>query len=123
MEWSWSWFSFIVGAVAAPVALAACLVVGALVQRLTSTNHGSSSCLVCDERFTCEPGIHTRIGIWLRTRRHDWFTATRREHREAWAHNRWNPFRVPGAGDDGGVAAIRRAMPNPLVRAWWFITS
>ena len=108
------WSSFWIGFAFFPALTFVVALLAAAVMTALATNRGTGGCVVCDEAFTCEPGEHTRIGIWLRTRRHRWFIATRREHREAWANSRWNPYRAPGVPSDIGAAALRREKPNAL---------
>lgn len=115
------WGSFWTGVAAVPVTVAAVAAVGALLYRTFDKNLGLGGCHVCDQGFECEPGQYTRLGIWVRSRRHNWFICSQRWHRDAWARNRWNPYRLPGYPEDTAQAALRRRKPNVLVRAWWAI--
>lgn len=118
---TFDWSSYLLGLVTLPaVALFAGSAL-ALLFRALDKNLGIGACFVCDEGFTCEIGDYTRLGIWFRSRRHNWFVRSRRWHRDAWAANRWNPYRAPGVADDGRSAALRRPKPNVLRRAWWFV--
>jgi hypothetical protein len=118
---TFDWLSFWIGVVAGPAALALGFVVLVLASTALATNHGRGGCHVCDQGFACETGEYTRMGIWFRSRRHNWFIRNQRWHREAWANNRWNPYRRPGVPDDNASAALRRPRPNILVRVWWAI--
>ena len=115
------WGAFWAGFIAAPVTFAVGALLLALVLRALDKNIGSDGCLVCDQALTYEIGDYTRIGVWFRSRRHSWFVRPRKWHREAWARNRWNPFRLPGHPEDNGSAAIRRPTPNLIVRTFWTI--
>ena len=115
------WGSFWVGFIAMPISTIVVIALYALVARALSKSHGAGDCRVCDRAFTSEIGEHTRIGIWFRTRKHNWFVAAQKWHRDAWARNRWNPYRLPGYPDDNGTAARRRPKPHFIVRAFWRI--
>ena len=117
-----SWGSFWIGFVAFPLLFAAGWALLALILHGLDKNLGKGGCQVCDQGFTCEIGDYTRLGIWLRSRRHNWVIWSQKWHRDAWARNRWNPYRLPGLyDDDKSVAALRRPKPNILRRAWWFV--
>lgn len=118
---TFDWGSFWIGFITAPAAVGVGAVLLALVLRALDKNVGSDGCLVCDQALTYEIGEYTRIGIWFRSRRHSWFVRPRKWHREAWARNRWNPFRLPGYPEDNGSARPRRRKPNIFVRATWAI--
>jgi len=115
------WPSFLIGVVTLPALLIVSVVLATVIRRLASKNLAVHGCLVCDDGFVCENGEYTRLGIWLRSRRHNWILRNRRAHRDAWARHRWNPYRLPGYPEGNGQAALRRPKPNILVRAWWFI--
>ena len=115
------WPSFWIGVAAVPVTAIIVAVVLAVFLRATDKNIGAGGCLVCDEAFVCDTGDYTRLGIWLRSRRHNWFIRNRKWHRDAWARHRWNPYRLPGYPEDEGQAASRRPKPNILVRVFWAI--
>lgn len=116
------WGSFWLGVAAVPVVGAIAVVLGAAVLRAINKNLGIGACLVCDEGFACDIGDYTRLGIWLRSRKHQWVLRNKRAHRDAWARHRWNPYRLPGYFDDDSTqAAVRRPRPNLIVRIWWAI--
>lgn len=117
------WPSFWAGVVTTPLVAVLVAVVVLALARALSTNLGLGGCHVCDQGFTCEIGDYTRLGIWLRSRKHQWIIRNQRWHREAWARNRWNPYRLPGYPEDTASAAARRPKPSVLVRAWWFVFS
>ena len=111
-----------IGFVAFPLTFAVCAAVLTLILRATDKNLGIGDCAVCEQGFSCDIGEYTRLGIWFRSRRHNWFIRNQKWHRDAWAQNRWNPYRAPGvADDDGGTAALRRKRPHILRRAFWFV--
>lgn len=113
--------SFWLGFIAAPGALLIAALLAALILRMAGKNIGKGGCQVCDHGFTCNIGEYTRLGVWVRSRRHNWIISSRKWHREAWARNRWNPYRLPGYPQDSGTAAVRRPKPHILRRTWWAI--
>lgn len=115
------WPSYWAGIITVPLAAAAIALLLYAASRAFSTNLGLDGCHVCDQGFSCEVGDYTRLGIWFRSRRHQWFIRNQKWHRDAWARNRWNPYRLPGYPQDTATAAPRRKNPNALVRAWWAI--
>lgn len=115
----WAGLGFTLVAIVVFAAVAAALY--ALVLRATDKNLGLDGCLVCNDGFKCEIGQYTRLGVWFRSRRHNWLIRPKRWHREAWARNRWNPYRLPGFPTDRGTAAERKPRPNAMVRAYWAV--
>lgn len=113
------WGSFWIGFAAAPVMSALLLAATMLLLRATDKNLGKGGCAVCDQGFTCEIGEYTRFGIWVRSRRHNWVIWNQKWHRDEWAKNRWNPYRLPGYPADTGAAAERRPKPHIIRRIWW----
>lgn len=117
-----SWGSFWAGFVAFPLAVLAIGLLIAAFLRAIDKNLGKGDCVVCDQAFTCDIGDYTRLGIWFRSRRHNWFIRNRKWHRDAWANHRWNPYRLPGVADsDSRGVVARRPKPHVLRRAWWFV--
>lgn len=115
------WASLWLGVAATPVAAVLITAIVLACSRLLSKNGGVGVCPVCDRGFTCDIGDYTRLGIWIRSRKHNWFLRNRKSHRDAWARNRWNPYRLPGYPEDNGMAAERRPKPNVFVRAFWAV--
>lgn len=115
------WPSYWAGIATIPVLVGTLWLLLHMTIRALSKNHGSDGCIICDEGFKYKIGDHTRIGVWFRSRHHNWFIRNQKWHRDAWARSRWNPFRLPGLFDDGSSAAVRRKKPNILVRTWWVI--
>ena len=115
------WPSYWAGIITVPVVVVVGFVLLLAGARAFDKNIGLDGCLVCDEGFTCEIGDHTRLSIWFRSRRHQWFIRNQKWHRDAWSRNRWNPYRLPGLFDDGSSARSRRPKPNILVRVWWAV--
>ena len=86
--------------------------------RALDKNIGLGGCHVCDEGFVCDVGEYTRLGIWFRSRRHQWILRNRRTHRATWARHHWNPYRLPGYPKGNLIAAERRPRPALIRRIW-----